>query len=194
VQLVRAAFGRWVGDEPVYSSPRDGVRFEAPDGVDRAFAWAHAGGRIDLCRSIPTTGADTGQVTIAVPDILEVIAEVDAAVRSPRYTATFGRRLLGLPRRFDWATAVSPTMTTEGHGVIAWQRLTFPGVAPPRRGTQQQPFLPPEGYAAEALRNWSPRRPSARLYSDFLRDFLYVNGYHDVDEAIRGTVAATGHA
>jgi hypothetical protein len=194
VRLIRSVFGRWVGEEPVYSSPRGGVRFEASGGVDRAYAWAHSGGRIDLCRAIPTTGTDTGEVAIAVLDILEVLAEVDAAVRSPLYAAAFGRRLLGLPRRFDWTTAVSTTVTTEDHGVVHWKQLTFPTVAPPRRGTQQQSFLPPEGYAAKSLRDWSLRRPRARLYTEFLRDFLYVNGYHDIDEAVRGTIAATSPA
>jgi len=120
-----------------------------------------------------------------------VLAEVEAAVRSPLYIATFGRRLLGLPRRFDWTTAVSSTITTDERGVVPWKRLTLPAVAPPRRGTQQQSFLPPEGYAAKALRDWSLRRPRARLYTEFLRDFLYVNGYHDVDDAVRGTIVST---
>lgn len=189
VALVRAAFGRWVGVQPVYSSPRLGVRFVAPQGESYGYAWAHASGRVDLCRAIPTTVTDAGQVSISVLDILEVLDAVDAAVRRPEYEVTFGRRLLGLPRRVDWAIAVSSTISTANLGSISWHQLRFPGAVPARAGTDQSAFEPAEGFAREALRNWSLRNTRAELYREFLRDFLYVNGYHNVDEPIRNVIS-----
>jgi hypothetical protein len=192
VRLVRTAFGPWVGDEPAHSSVRHGVRFDSPDGAAHGYAWAHAAGRVDLCRAIPTTITDTGEITISVMSILEVLGAVYAAVRSPEYAATFGRRRLHLPRRFDWTFTVSPTITTKTGGVVSWQQVTFPGAAPSRPGRDPQAFAPPEGYAAKDLRSWRMRRPLAELYDVAVRDFLHVNGYHGVDEAIRGAIAATG--
>ena len=57
-------------------------------------------------------------------------------------------------------------------------------------GTHQQPFCPPAGYASQALRNWNLRRPESDLVQVFLRDFLYQNGYHNIDEAVGDTLGA----
>lgn len=194
VRLVRAAFGRWVGEQPVYSSPRLGVRFAAPHGEQYGYAWAHASGRVDLCHAIPTAVTETGHVTISVLDILGVLAAVDSAVHRPEYDSTFGRRLFCLPRRFDWAIAVSSTISTTNFGAISWHQLDFPGAVPARAGTDQLAFEPAEGFARDALRNWSLHRNRAELYSEFLRDFLYVNGFHNVAEPIRNAISAADGA
>ena len=141
--------------------------------------------------TIPTTPADPGPIAISVLDIVHVVLRVLDAVRSPAYDTTFGARVAGFPRRFDSAIAVSPTILGPGGtGSPFWQQLDFPGASPPRVGSEQQAFCPPSGYAAQALRNWSVRRPASDLLRVFLRDFLYQNGYHNIDEAVDDTLQA----
>lgn len=193
VQFVRAAFGRWVGDEPVYSSPRLGVSFESPSGADHGFVWVNASGRVDVCRALPTTSMEPDKATFSVLSLLDVLADVADAMKLPEYDATFGHRLLRLPRRFDWAIAVSPTISAADWGAVSWHDVLFPGDVPPSRaGTRHVAVAPAEGYARTALRNWRLRRPRADLYGEFLRDFLYLNGYHNVDQPIRAAIAAAG--
>ena len=190
VSLIRKQFAGLFPTEPVFSMPEHGVRFEVPGGPSDGYAWAHTAGRVDLALHIPTTPADPGPVAVSILDVVEPILLVLAAVRSNAYKATFGRRPLGPRHRFDWAIAVSPTIVVDNRGTLSWQKLTFPGAIPPRAGTEQQAHCPPTGYAYAALQNWDIRRPDADLARAFLRDFLYQNGYHNVDAAVSDTLAA----
>jgi len=191
VALILSQFADIFPDRPVFSMPEYGVRFESGRGVNDGYAWAHASGRIDLCVTVPTTAGDGEPISIAVLDVVHVVSRVLDAVRSSAYAETFGPRLPGFRRRFDWAIAVSSTLVPAGGvGSMSWQRLTFPGVTPSRAGTEQQAFCPPGGYAAQALRSWDLRRPGSDLSRIFLRDFLYQNGFHNIDQAVADTLRA----
>jgi hypothetical protein len=191
VSLIRSQFAGVFPDQPVFSMPEHGVRFESASGVNDGYAWAHAGGRIDLCVTIPTTAADPGPISISVLEIVSVVLRVIEAVRSSAYAMTYGARGPHFWRRFDWAIAVSPTVVgADGSGNLYWQELTFPGVAPPRSGTKQQPYCPPGGYASQALRSQNVQRPESDIVRVFLRDFLYQNGYHDIDKAVGDLLGA----
>src|SRR5205807_6503907 len=58
VVFVRDQFSELFPDEPVFSMPPYGVRFESSGGPEHDYAWVHASGRIDLSLSVPTTPAE----------------------------------------------------------------------------------------------------------------------------------------
>jgi hypothetical protein len=191
VLFVRKQFPGLFPDEPVFSMPGTGVRFEtAGGGPQNEYAWVHASGRIDLCVNVRTTPIDPGPVTAGVEDLMRPLLQVLQAMRSADYDRTFGSRLPGLPRRFDWAYAVSPTIVIQNRGRASWQDLIFPGTRPPRAGTEQQAFCPPTGYAARALRNWPMSRPASRLVRTTLEDMLRQNGYHNIDQSVTDVINA----
>jgi len=192
VSLIRTQFVGLFPAEPVFSMPEHGVRFEAPGEPSQGYAWVHTAGRIDLAVDIPTTPPEPGPVAICVLDVIDPILRVLAAVRSGAYEAAFGRRTLGFRHRFDWAVAVSPTIVTKNSGSLSWQRLHFPGAVPSRVGTDQQAYCPPTGYAYASLQNWDIRRADTDLVRVFLREFLYQNGFHNVEAAVSDTLAAVG--
>jgi hypothetical protein len=194
VALFRAQFAGLFPVEPVFSMPEHGVRFAPDGGTDGGYGWVHASGRVDLSMNIPTEVHDAGSITISVLDVVDPVLRVVAAMRSAAYRGTFGARVLGLRRRFDWAIAVSPTVVVPEWGSASWTALMFPGAIPPRAGTQQQASCPPLGYAAAALRNWDVRRPDTDVLRVFLRDFLYQNGYHNVDAAVEDSLRAVALA
>ena len=192
VSLIRTQFAGLFPDEPVFSMPEHGVRFDMAGGQSEGYAWAHTAGRVDLAVHIPTAAAEPGPIAISILDVIEPVLRVLAAVRSSAYEATFGRRPRRFRHRFDWAIAVSSTIVVNRLATHSWQQLTFPGATPPRVGTEQQAYCPPMGYAFAALQNWDIRRPDADLVRVFLRDFLYQNGYHNVDATVADTLATLG--
>lgn len=188
VNIIRTQFAGLFPDEPVFSMPEHGVRFEPAGGGNNGYAWAHASGRIDLCVTIPTSPVDPGPVSISLVDVVDTIVRVLTAVRSTAYQHAFDAGLGRFRRRFDWGIAVSPTIVVSGGGSRPWQDVVFEGARPPRAGSHQQAFCPPGGYAAQALRSWDVRRPAGDLLRVFLRDFLYQNGYHNIDGAVSDTI------
>jgi len=189
MSLVRMQFAELFPEEPVFSMPEHGVRFERVGGASEGYAWAHTAGRVDLALSIPTTAADPGPVAISILDVIDPVLRVLAAVRSSAYESTFGRRPRWFRHRFDWAITVSPTIVVNNLGSLSWQKLTFPAAKPSRAGTEQRAHCPPTGYAFSALQNWDIRRPDTDLVRVFLRDFLFQNGYHNLDAAVSETLA-----
>lgn len=191
IHFVRDRFPGIFPDQPAYSSPRDGVRFDLTDGTrSDGYAWVWASGRIDLCLSIQPAPTKDGRIVLPVLDILRPIALLADAVASPSYTDVFGKPRLFLRRRFDWFIGVSGELTHLDNCTVSWDDLSFPGRRPERAGTRQHPFCPPTGFAKDQLINWNPRRPVADLLAAFLNDFLKTNGYHNLQDAITDTLAA----
>lgn len=190
VEFVREQLPGLFLDEPVFSMPPHGVRFEASGGVENGYAWVDASGRIDLCVNVPTEPPDPGPITIALTDLVEPVLTVLHAVRSISYDRTFGRRLPGFRRRFDWAIAVSPTINVPDRGGVSWNDIRFPGRRPPRAGTKQQAYCPPAGYAATELRSWRVQRSAEVLVRLYIRDLLQQNGFHSVEDAIDDAIEA----
>lgn len=190
IRFVAGNFGDQFPREPVQSMPTYGVRFEAGEGIQPDIAWVRATGRVELSVAIPTTAADPGPISVSIVDVLRPILAIRSAVQSPAYVRTYGRRLPGFRRRFDWIIAVSQTVQVPGMGGQSWEQLMLPGAVPPRAGTRQQASCPADGYATRRLRSWGMGRPRSELIRVFLRAFLYENGYHDVDAAIEDVIRA----
>lgn len=190
IELIQSEFNGIFPAQPAFSIPEHGVRFESTKGTQDDYAWVHASGRLDLCVSIRTSSAKPGPVRISTVDIASTMFIMQKAVKSKAYAKTFSEPRIGARRRFDWAVSVTPTVSVAGGGSLHWQELTFPGDIPPRVGTRQIPFCPPDGYARTALQNWSPRSPTSNAVRIFLRDFLYRSGYHRIDDAVEDTLRA----
>jgi hypothetical protein len=191
IRYVRDRFPGIFPNQPAYSSPREGVRFDLTDGTrSDGYAWVWATGRVDLCLGIEPAPATDGQIVLPILDILRPLALLASAVASPAYTDIFGKPRFFLRRRFDWFIGVGGELTRSDHGTVSWDDLSFPGRRPERAGTRQHPFCPPTGFARDQLTNWNPRRPVTDLLAAFLNDYLKTNGYHHVDNAITDTLAA----
>ncbi len=190
VNFVRERFQGMFPDEPAFSMPPYGVRFEATGGAQEGSAFVHVSGRVDLSINVLTTPSTHPPITLTLLDVIWPVLLMREAVKSQAYERVFGRRTRGLRRRFDWAIAVGTSVTVAGQGSVSWQDLRFPGQRPPRAGKEQQAFCPARGYAAPELRNWKPRRPATDLVSLFLTDFLQQNGFHDVALAVTDTLQA----
>lgn len=157
IRLVRSQFTGMFPDRPVFSIPEHGVRFESEDGAADGYAWAHAGGRVDLCVTIPTTGPDPGPISISVLDVVAVLLRVarscpqrllrrrvrlphprlPAAVRLGRRGEPDDRRRWGRRQPLvggvdlPWGDACTRGLATAGLLPIDWVRLG----SPPETGT-----------------------------------------------------------
>lgn len=186
IELVNSRFPGFPSD-PVFSMPGEGVRFESIGSTDHNSVWVRASGRVDLRVALPTSAAELGPISISINDVVRPILDMTEAVRSAEYAQAFGRRTR---RRVDWAIAVSQTAVVKDRGSQSWSQLRFPGQEPARSGTAQQAYCPSDGYASKGLRGWRVGRSDSALLRVFLRDFLYQNGYHNVDDAIDAVIAS----
>lgn len=187
IRFVHEAFPDVFAQQPAYSSSRSGVRFLPAAGPGNIWVWKS--GRVDLDWYLPPVEPSAAPCLDAV-ELLRPLALLAAALSHPAYVQLFGRRFRRRRRRFDWFIVVSPSVCDAESGESrAWAQVTFPVDAPPRAGTNQTPFSPPEGFASRALRDWDPRREVSDALLLFFEDFLKVNGYHDVETAVTGTVA-----
>jgi hypothetical protein len=187
ITLIKDRLAARFPDEPVQSMPGSGVKFESGEVSQRDYVWVSASGRIDLCIAIDTSAVDLGPIAISLLDVIAPILDVLAIMQGAGYRETFPRSLLH--RRIDWSIAVSQTVYVQPFGSRSWDELKFPGgAAPPRAGTQQQAYCPRDGYASAELQNWRIARSPSGLVRIFLRDFLYQNGFHNVDDAMDDTI------
>lgn len=126
-----------------------------------------------------------GGHALPLVEVIDPIATVVRAVTSREYRRVFPRRWADLPRRFDWFIAVGTHIRKEdGEAVKPWTELAFPGAPPPRAAGDQEPFCPPQGYAAKTLRSWRFRGSVDELVTVFADSFLKQNGYHGCRSAI----------
>lgn len=192
ILFIRQSFPGMFPDEPSLSLPQEGIKFTVAnnDSSSGGYAWSWANGRVDLAVDIQLDCGSDQRFTIPLLDTLRPIAMMAAAISSPGYVRVYGKTRTRLPRRFDWFIAVSMTCTHPSVCTMEWDDITFPGRRPPRAGSGQRTFCPPNGYAATKLQSWRAGSSIKKLLAVFLDDFLKQNGYHDVGDAITDAVAA----
>lgn len=192
VPFIRESFPGMFPNEPSLSLPNEGVKFTvANDGNSgEGYAWAWAGGRVDLAIDVELDCGPDQRFTIPILDVLRPIAMMATAVSGPGYAKVYGKTRTRLPRRFDWFIAVSMNFTHPSAWTVEWDDVAFPGRRPPRAGSGQRTFCPVGGYASTKLRDWKAGSSVEEVLAVFLDDFLKQNGYHDVGDAITDAIAA----
>jgi hypothetical protein len=189
IALVHAQFPGEFPEQPAFSMPGHGVRFDRDGkGLTDGYTWVWVSGRMDYdCYVEPVVEGD--HVLVPILEVLKPIAHMARVASSDAYRELFGRPRLRA-QQFDWFVGVSPSLVGANAITSSWTDVVFPGRRPKRAGQNPQPFCPSVGYAAEALRSWSTRQPVSELLRAVLVDFLHQNGYYDCEDAIQDTLTA----